>query len=686
MMAKKVKLINRELSWLSFNDRVLQEANDKNVPLLERLKFLGIFSSNLDEFFRVRVATNKRLLQVKSTKEQPINKKQIQDLLIDIHNKVIIQQAKFNKIYEDIIDELKGKKVYFIDEKRLNSQQLLEVRKYFKEEIINTIFPLILDVKRSFPFLRDNTIYLACKLSNKLTKAKKFALIPLPTKLKKRFYLLKEEGGTTYVMFIDDVIRANLDVIFSSFEYDQFEAYTIKLTRDAEIDIESDLSVDIVDYMKNSLKLRKKGEPVRLIYDNEMPNDLLKFINQKLKIKPEELIPGQRYHNFRDFISFPSIKKLNLKYKPIEPLYIKDLDNARSIFDVIKTKDILLSHPYQPFTYVIRLLREAAIDPNVTTIKITLYRVAENSNVVNALINAVKNGKKVIVLMEIKARFDEEHNIFWSNKLKEEGATVIYGIPGYKVHTKLCIIERKENKVSNFYAHMGTGNYNGDTAKIYCDHSILTANKKLTAEINKVFAFIQDFKPEKYKFNQLIVSPINMRSKFIEMIDNEIAHKKSGNPAYIKFKMNSLVDEQMIDKLYEASRAGVKVDLIIRGICCLNPDFSSVKNPISAISIVDKFLEHARIYIFGNGGKEKIYMGSADLMTRNIENRVEVTFPVVDTNIKNDIRALFDIQQSDNTKARIIDTYQINDYKPTKVPSIRSQEEFYNYLKIKHSV
>jgi len=685
-MAKKVKLINRELSWLSFNDRVLQEANDKSVPLLERLKFLGIFSSNLDEFFRVRVATNKRLLLVKSTKEQPINKKQIQDLLIDIHNKVIIQQAKFNKSYEEIIDELKGKKVYFIDEKRLNNQQLLEARKYFKDEVINTIFPLILDVKRSFPFLRDNTIYLACKLSNKLTKAKKFALIPLPTKLKKRFYLLKEEGGTTYVMFIDDIIRANLDVIFSSIDYDHYEAYTIKLTRDAEIDIESDLSVDIVDNMRNSLKLRKKGEPVRLIYDSEIPNDLLKFINQKLKIKPEELIPGQRYHNFRDFISFPNIKKLNLKYKPIEPLYIKDLDNSRSIFDVIKTKDVLLSHPYQPFTYVIRLLREAAIDPDVTTIKITLYRVAENSNVVNALINAVKNGKKVIVLMEIKARFDEEHNIFWSNKLKEEGATVIYGIPGYKVHTKLCIIERKENKVSNFYAHMGTGNYNGDTAKIYCDHSVLTSNKKITSEINKVFTFIQDFKPEKYKFNQLIVSPVNMRKKFIDMIDNEIAHKKSGNPAYIKFKMNSLVDEQMIDKLYEASRAGVKVDLIIRGICCLNPDFSSVKNPIHIVSIVDKFLEHARIYIFGNGGNEKIYMGSADLMTRNIDNRVEVTFPVLDSNIKNDLRSLFDIQQSDNTKARIIDTYQINDYKPTKVPAIRSQEEFYNYLKIKHSV
>jgi polyphosphate kinase len=685
-MAKKVKLINRELSWLSFNDRVLQEANDKSVPLLERLKFLGIFSSNLDEFFRVRVATNKRLLLVKSTKEQPINKKQIQDLLIDIHNKVIIQQAKFNKIYEEIIDELKGKKVYFIDEKRLNNLQLLEARKYFKEEVINTIFPLILDVKRTFPFLRDNTIYLACKLSNKLTKAKKFALIPLPTKLKKRFYLLKEEGGTTYVMFIDDIIRANLDVIFSSIDYDHYEAYTIKLTRDAEIDIESGLSIDIVDNMRNSLKLRKKGEPVRLIYDSEIPSDLLKFINQKLKIKPEELIPGQRYHNFRDFISFPNIKKLNLKYKPIEPLYIKDLDNSRSIFDVIKTKDVLLSHPYQPFTYVIRLLREAAIDPDVTTIKITLYRVAENSNVVNALINAVKNGKKVIVLMEIKARFDEEHNIFWSNKLKEEGATVIYGIPGYKVHTKLCLIERKENKVSNFYAHMGTGNYNGDTAKIYCDHSVLTSNKKITSEINKVFTLILDFKPEKYKFNQLIVSPINMRSKFIDMIDNEIAHKKSGNPAYIKFKMNSLVDEQMIDKLYEASRAGVKVDLIIRGICCLNPDFSSVKNPINIVSIVDKFLEHARIYIFGNGGNEKIYMGSADLMTRNIDNRVEVTFPVLDSNIKNDLRSLFDIQQSDNTKARIIDTYQINDYKSTKVPAIRSQDEFYNYLKIKHSV
>lgn len=680
----KNKIINREISWLSFNERVLQEANDMSVPILERLKFLGIFSSNLDEFFRVRVATNKRLLQLKSSKEQPINKKEIIELLHDIHNKVMIQQAKFNTIFDKIIEDLKELKITFVNEKELNETQYKEVRKYFNEEITNTIFPLILDGRRPFPFLRDNTIYLACKLTNSETKAKKYSLIPLPTKLKKRFYILPSINDETSIMFIDDVVRANLDVVFSSIDYDIFEAYTIKLTRDAELEIESDVSSNILDVIKHSLKLRKKGLPVRLIYDKEAPNDLLRFINQKLKIRAEELIPGQRYHNFRDFISFPNIKKSNLKYPAFKPLNIPEIDQNNSFFKLIRKKDLMISHPYEPFTYTIRLLREAAIDPNVTAIKITLYRVAENSNVVNALINAVKNGKKVVVLMEIKARFDEEHNIFWSNKLKEEGATVLYGLPGYKVHTKMCLIYRKENKLINIYAHIGTGNYNGDTARIYCDHSILTCNKKITNELSKVFNLIDNFKPNEYKFNQLLVSPVNMRSKIYSLIDNEIKNKKNGKKASIVFKMNSLVDNEIIEKLYAASKVGVEIDLIIRGICCLMPGVKNLSENIRVISIIDNFLEHSRIYSFYNNGNEKIYMGSADLMTRNLDHRVEVCFPILQEDIKQDILKLLYFQLNDNCKARIIDTYQINEYKIKTIPEIRAQVSFYEYLKKKH--
>ena len=684
MIRKKIKTINRELSWLSFNDRVLQEANDIHVPLLERLKFLGIFSSNLDEFFRVRVATNKRMLQVKNSKISSINKKEIQESLQDIYNKVVIQQVKFNNIYKQLLDEFQSKNVYFVNEKQINIQQTLEVRKYFKDEIINTIFPLILDEKRSFPFLRDNTVYLACKLSNSISKEKKYALIPLPTKVKKRFFQLPKQGGNTYMMFIDDVIRCNLDVVFSSFEFNVFEAYTIKLTRDAEIDLESDVSVDILDTIKNSLKQRKKGQPVRLIYDQEMPKDFIKFINQKLKLSKDELIPGQRYHNFRDFIGFPDIKKTDLKYQNIEPLSIPELDKAKTLFNAIRTKDFLLNHPYQPFSYIIRLLREAAIDPEVLSIKITLYRVAENSNVVNALINAVKNGKKVIVMMELKARFDEEHNIYWSNKLREEGATVLFTIPSYKVHTKICLITRKEKSGFKNYAHLGTGNYNGETAKFYCDHSVLTSNKRITDELSKVFKLIADFKPEKYKFNSILVSPINMRSTILRLIDAEISNKKVGKQAYVIMKMNSLVDLEIIDKLYAASNAGVRIDLIVRGICCLVPGVKGKSENIHAISIVDKFLEHARVYLFANAGREKIYMGSADMMTRNLDSRIEVCFPLVNADIKNEIRKMLEIQLSDNSKARILDAFQINEYKPNGIPRIRSQVEFYNYLKNKY--
>jgi len=685
MAKKKISYINREISWLAFNDRVLQEANDVNVPLLERLKFLGIFSSNLDEFFRVRVATNKRMLQIKKGSLEQINQKEIKMLLTEIHDKVIVQQAKFNLIYQNILEEFKAKNIFFINEKQINIQQVAEVRKYFKEEILNAIFPLILSQDRPFPFLRDNTVYLACKLKNSLTGDIKYALIPLPTKVKKRFFQLKKQDGNTFIMFVDDVIRINLDVVFSSFDYDSFEAYTIKLTRDAELDLDNDISQNLVDKLSEILKQRKKGVPVRFIYDADIAPDLLKFINRKLRVKSEELIPGQRYHNFKDFISFPDIKRADLKYQSIEPLYIPELDNAKCLFDVIKKRDYLLSNPYQPFGYVVRLLREAAIDPTVLAIKITLYRVAENSNIVNALINAVKNGKKVFVVMELKARFDEEHNIFWSTKLREAGATVLFGVPKYKIHTKMCLIYRKENNVVNLYAHLGTGNYNGETARIYCDHSIFTCNKKITQDISKVFNLIEDFKTKTIKFNQLLVAPVNLKTVVLKLIDGEIKNKQVRKEAFIIMKMNSLVDAEVINKLYEASIAGVKIQLIIRGICCLVPGVKGQSENISVISVIDRFLEHARIYVFANGGKEKMYLGSADMMTRNLENRIEICFPVLDPKVKEELDMLLKIQLSDNAKARIINQFLTNDYVPKAIPRIRSQEEFYNYLKLKYS-
>ncbi|MCC6817645.1 MAG: polyphosphate kinase 1 [Bacteroidia bacterium] len=684
-MARKKKLINRELSWLSFNDRVLQEAYDQTVPLLERLKFLGIFSSNLDEFFRVRVATHKRMLHLKSNSSNYINRRETRETLQDIYNKVVIQQVKFNNIYNQLLEEFKSKNVFFVNEKQLNIQQTLEVRKFFKEEIINTIFPLILNERKTFPFLRDNTVYLACKLSNSITKEKKYALIPLPTKVKKRFYQLPKQGNSTYMMFIDDVIRCNLDVVFSSFEYNVFEAYTIKLTRDAEIDIDNDISLNILDTIQKSLKQRKKGQPVRLIYDQEMPNDFIKFIYQKLALSKDELIPGQRYHNFRDFIGFPDIKKTDLKYQKIEPLYIPELDKAKTMFNAIRQRDYLISHPYQPFSYIIRMLREAAIDPDVISIKMTLYRVAENSNVVNALINAVKNGKKVTVMMELKARFDEEHNIYWSNKLKEEGATVLFTIPSMKVHSKLCLITRKEKNGNKLYAHLGTGNYNGDTARVYCDHSVLTCNTKITTEINRVFSLIDDFNPSKYKFTHLLVAPINLRSSILRLIDAEIRNKKAGKEAYIIMKMNSLTDPEIIEKLYEASKAGVKVQIIVRSIQCLLAGVKGLSENIEAISIVDKYLEHARIYVFCNAGKEKMYMGSADMMSRNLDSRVEVVFPITSAHVAEELKAMLNIQLNDNCKSRILDEFQINEYKPNQIPRIRAQVEFYNYLKKKYN-
>ncbi len=680
----KNKYINREISWLSFNERVLQEAKNKETPLLERLKFLGIFSSNLDEFFRVRVATLKRLLNLKKSdyRQNLLSKKELIDIQKKIHDKVILIQSKFDLVYQELISDLKVNQIVFLNEKQLTFSQIEIVRKYFIDEIVNTIFPIILHEKLPIPFLRDNTIYLACKLSYKNKKGAQYALIPLPTKVKKRFYIIQEKSALSNVIFIDDVIRANLDTIFSCFDFDQFEAYTIKITRDAEIDLEQDVNQNLIDKLKESLKLRKKGEPVRFIYDKDIPSEMLKFILNKLKIKNSELIAGQRYHNFKDFMKFPDIKKNQFKYHEQKPLYINEIDRNKTIFNYIAINDILLNHPYQSFSYVIRFLREAAIDPKVFAIKICLYRVAENSNVVNSLINAVKNGKKVVVMMELKARFDEEHNIYWSDKLKEAGAHVIHGISGMKVHSKICLVYRKEEKGIIKYAHLSTGNYNGDTAKTYCDSEIITCNKKITNDVEKVFNKIENFNLRPVKFTSLLVSPFNFRKKIIELIENEIKNKKIGLKAEIFFKLNSLVDEEIIDQLYKASQAGIKVNIIIRGICCLKPGIKNLSDNIKIISIVDRYLEHSRIYKFHNSGKELIYLSSADLMTRNIDYRIEVTFPILEENNKKIINNMIDIQLNDNVKARIIDENQTNKMVEKGFPQIQAQNEFYSYLKL----
>jgi polyphosphate kinase len=675
-------LKNREISWLSFNDRVLQEAIDPNVPLLEKLKFLSIFSSNLDEFFRVRVASLRRLIEYQR-KNKLKGMAESQHLMNTIQQIVVDQQDKFNQTYEIIKDELAKQKVFIIDESQLNNQQKLELKQYFKAQILSTLFPIILDHLRDFPFLRDKSIYLAVKMSRKDGGMRhKYALIEIPTDIIGRFYVLNKTDENTYVILMDDVIRNSLDEIFSSFEFDAFEAYTVKLTRDAELDIDADsvIAEPLIEKITKSLKQRHRGAPVRFIFDREIPEDMLQFIMKKLRLPAHSLIPGGRYHNFKDFGKFPAVGLEKFKYQTFEPIPIARIDKSKMIFDAIAAGDILLHHPYHSFDNLIRLLREAAIDPGVHAIKITLYRVARHSNIVNALINAVKNGKDVTAVIELQARFDEESNLYWTQRLQEEGAKVVFIKPTHKIHAKVCLIYRKENNRTVHYAHFSTGNYNGVTSRLYCDMGLLTADKRLTSEAIKVFSFINNFPRISYKFKYLLVAPFYMKNEFLRLIDNEMRNAKKGKPAWIFAKMNSLVDEVVIEKLYAAAKEGVKIRMVVRGICCLKPNLPALKGNIEIISIIDKFLEHTRCYVFCNDGAEKYYLSSADWMGRNLDRRIEVAFPILDPKIQKTIKDILEIQWKDNVKARMIDGDADNSFRTFSLPVIRSQEEIYTYL------
>ncbi|MEO8146583.1 MAG: polyphosphate kinase 1 [Bacteroidia bacterium] len=682
ILTEREIFIPRDLSWLSFNGRVLQEAADPTVPLIERIKFLGIFSSNGDEFFRVRVATLKRMIKLgkKSTKMYGFD---VDEILDRIQKTVLKQQALFEEIYQNILGELEINSIFIINEQQLNGEQGRYVREYFRNHILPTLVPIMLDGLKAFPVMKDKTIYLLITLIKKGDSRKiKHALIEVPTNVLSRFLVLPKENK--YIILLDDVIRYCLDDIFYYFEYDEAKAYTIKITRDGELDIENDVTKSLVKKVAESVKRRKKGQPTRLIYDEAIPTESLNFTLKKLKLKKEDnLQPGGRYHNFIDFINFPSIGPATLRYHVNKPIVPTIYQVNKSLLGVIKKQDVILHFPYQSYDMIIHILREASIDPRVKSISITLYRVARNSNIVNTLINAIRNGKKVTCLVELQARFDEENNITSANRLIEEGVKIIYGVPGLKAHGKLFLISRLESGKLVDYAHIGTGNFNEATAKIYCDHSLLTSDKRITEEVKRIFDFYNDnYKTGTYK--HLLVAPFFMRKKFVALIQKEIDNAKEKKPAYIILKLNSLTDEDMIRKLYEASEAGVNIKIIVRGICSLIPQVKNLSMNIEVISIVDKYLEHARVFVFANGGDEKYFISSADWMQRNLDFRSEVATPVYDKNLQNELRNILDIQWNDNVKARLINAVQDNHYvselKPEKI-KIRAQDEIYNYLK-----
>ncbi len=683
VVKQKFPLINREISWLYFNERVLQEAADKTVPLIERLRFLAIFSSNLDEFYRVRVATLNRLVDI-NTKTKNVLGFNPKKILNEIKNIVVKLEKRFDYLYEqEIIKELEAHKIFIINDRQLNVARGEYVRRYFRQQVLPTLVPIMLEGEASQPFpeLKDRHIYFIVKLT--FRKKVKHALVEIPTAIMSRFLILPENKGLKFIILLDDIIRYCLDDLFFIFSYDTVEAYSIQLTRDAELEIDANVSERFVDELMRSLQRRDKGRPMRLLYDGDIPLDTLNYLVSRMRLDSEALIPGGRYHNFKDFINFPNVGDSTLEYAPMPQLRVSNLDLRRSIFSQMAQRDYLVSLPYQSFDYIVHFLREAAMDPKVKEINICLYRLAENSSVINALIVAAQNGKKVNCLLELKARFDEEANIYWRNRLEEGGVNVNIGVVQYKVHAKICLISRREKRGLAYYAVLATGNFNEKTAKIYGDHSLFTVNQEITRDLKRLFKGL-----EKQLFHRgyktIITSPLETRQRLYQLIANEIKLANSGKKGYMILKMNSLSDEEMIEKLYEANNAGVTIQLIVRGMCCLVPGQPGFSERITVRSIVDRYLEHARVWIFGNGGEELIYLSSADMMTRNIDRRVEVAFPILDVRIRKEIRDIIDIQLRDNTKAREINQENNNRYigERSKVRH-RSQEDIYHYLKYK---
>ncbi len=681
-MNPKKLYINRDKSWLQFNARVLQEAADPHTPLIERIRFLGIHSNNLDEFFRVRYASIRRMSGIGGKKVRAeLGGYSANELANDLTELVILQQTCAQEIYEELIEELKEHEIFVVDEKNLTASQQEFVRKYYVEKVSGGIFNLILSDKRPFPELKDKSIYLAIKVVNRVDRDNPvFSLIEVPTDLNGRFVILPKYGKH-YIMYLDDLIRYNLDYVFFIFKIEHITAHTIKITRDAEMDIDYDISKSFLEKIQKGLKDRQIADPVRFIYDREIEPDVLERIQTGMHLSEfDSMIPGGRYHNKKDLMSFPNVGGKELEHEVFEPVPHPDIVMERSILNVVAKKDVLLFLPYHSFSFIIRFIREAAIDPNVTAIKISLYRLASESRIISGLINAAKNGKEVTVVVELQARFDEENNIKWTNRLRADGVKVIHGVEGLKVHSKICLVTRKEGSKTKDYAIIGTGNFHEGTAKLYTDYQLMTSDRRISKEISNVFEF---FRANYLVFNyeHLIVSPHYTRAKLVGLIDQEIENAKKGLPSGIFLKMNSLSDYGMIDKLYEANKYGVKIKLIVRGICSLIPQMPGFSENIEAISVVDRYLEHSRVFIFTNGGEPKFYISSADWMTRNIDNRVEVAVPIYDKAIQKQLKDHLDIIWKDNVKSRVLNKEQNNVYKKNMGPRIRSQIEMYNYVR-----
>ena len=681
---KNEKFINRELSWLSFNYRVLQEAKDKKVPLYERIKFLAIYSSNLDEFFRVRVASLRALLDLKQKSQEEL-KFSPAELLKKIHKIVVQQQQEFGKIFrEEIIPELGNNNIYLVNNNELNDDDIHFVTDYFRQNIIQFIQPILLVKNRIIPFLKNRQLYHAIRMvlngKNDLEKKQikhQYAIVEIPTDHHSRFVKLPSQENKHRYIFLDDIIRICLPEIFPAYKIQ--DVYSIKLTRDAELYIDDEFSGDLLNKIKKSINKRSTGVPSRFLYDEMMPKEFLNFLKISLNLTKDDMVAGGRYHNFNDFFSFPNPYSNKLEYSTISPIRDKGIDSHKNLFDAIKERDRFLYFPYHSYDYVVNLFEQVADDPLVSEINLTQYRVAKNSKIVKALIRASLAGKKVTAFVEVKARFDEESNIYWADEMEKAGVKVFYSFPGLKVHAKLALFKRiEEDKIVN-YCYLGTGNFNENTAKIYTDMALLTNDKKLTIEVNKVFKYLTK-KKVNFNFKYLLVAQFNMRDQFTELVDKEIENKKAGKAARIILKMNSLEDRKMINKLYSASKAGVKIDIIVRGICCLNPGVKGLSENITVTSIVDKYLEHSRFYIFHNNGKQKVYAASADWMKRNLSRRIEVAFPIYDQEIKNRILHIIDIQLTDNVKSRSIEKSGKLEYVKNNEKEIRSQEEVYNYL------
>ncbi|GAA0476283.1 MULTISPECIES: polyphosphate kinase 1 [Tatumella] len=680
-MGQEKLYIEKELSWLSFNERVLQEAADKLNPLIERMRFLGIYSSNLDEFYKVRFAELKRRILIG---EEQGSVTVPRHLMKKIQQRVMRADQEFDLLYNELLLEMARNQIFLINERQLSTNQQVWLRDYFARNLRPHVTPILLNSETDLTqFLKDDYTYLAVEVIR--GEDIRYALLEIPSDKVPRFINLPAEPPRRKkpMILLDNILRYCLDDIFKGFfDYDELNAYSMKMTRDAEYDLVTEMESSLLELMSSSLKQRLTAEPVRFVYQRDMPAPMVEMLCEKLSVSNyDSILAGGRYHNFKDFIQFPNAGQRNLENKPLPPIRHAGFDNYRNGFDAVRSRDILLYYPYHTFEHVLEFLRQASFDPAVLSIKINIYRVAKNSRIMDAMIHAAHNGKKVTVVVELQARFDEAANIHWAKRLTEAGVHVIFSAPGLKIHAKLFLISRREGEELVRYAHIGTGNFNEKTARLYTDYSLLTSDARITNEVRRVFNFIENpYRP--VSFDYLMVSPQNSRRMLYQLIDQEIAHAQQGNPAGITLKINNLVDKGLIDRLYAASGAGVKVNLLVRGMCSLIPDLPGISTNIRVISILDRYLEHDRVYIFENNGDKKVYLSSADWMTRNIDYRIEVAVIILDPQIKQRILDIIGILFSDTVKARIIDKEMSNRYVPRgNRRKVRGQLAIYEYIR-----